>query len=74
MVRLCLEASLFDRVTIPWTVVALIASTAVGLLLNYAVEARWAAPMAMAGIMGGLIVYGRIPRRKAVGDDAPREH
>jgi hypothetical protein len=56
---------LSDRVTIPWAVVALIPSTAVGLLLNYSVEARWAAPIAMAAIMGGLIVYGRIPGRKA---------
>jgi hypothetical protein len=52
------------KVTVPWTIVAILVSLAVGVFLNHRIEARWVSPVGMALIMGALIGLGRIPPKR----------
>lgn len=60
-----------DRLTLPWAILVLVLATAVGIGVNFLVEAKWAAPLVMATIMGGAFFYGRIEPRN--GRDSPAD-
>lgn len=60
-----------DRLTLPWAMLVLVLTTAVGIGINFLVEAKWVAPLAMALIMGGAFFYGRIEPRN--GRDEPAD-
>jgi hypothetical protein len=61
-----------SKLTVAWAVISLVISVSLGLILNYAVEARWVAPMFMGLVMGLLLVYGRIPPRSRPAGDGVR--
>lgn len=51
-----------SKVTIPWTIIPLPVSVAVGLFLDRK-DAKWISPVATVIIIGGLTGFGRIPTR-----------
>lgn len=57
------ESVMDDRVTLLWTTVAAFITTLIGAAINYAVEARWIAPVAMFAAMVAMASYGRIRRK-----------
>jgi hypothetical protein len=60
---------MYDRLTLPWALLVLIAATVVGIQVNTLVEAKWIAPSVMALFMAVLFFWGRIDhRRKRHGD------
>ena len=49
-----------DRLTFVWVVLIAMITTTVGLVINYAIDTRWVAPVAMMGAMVFLAFIGRI--------------